>query len=141
MLAIFFKIKNFWFNLSDKIRFILIGGLNALISYIIFSILCLLFGVEVYQISLALSWFFSSIISFLTQKYFVFNVKGNFIKQYCKCLTTWFFSYFINAIVLELLVKKLGFNVYLGQILATLVCAIFTYVLFKKFAFCKRSND
>ena len=132
------KIKNFWFNLSDKIRFLLVGGFNAGVSYLIFSAICFFVGEEFYQISLASAWIISSIVSFTTQRYFVFNVEGNLFKQYCKCCTTWFFSYLINATLLEIFVQKLVLNVYLAQILATLACAIFTYILFKTFAFRKK---
>ena len=45
------------------------------------------------------------------------------------------FSYFINATLLEILVQKIELNVYLAQIIATLISAIFTYVSFKTFAF------
>ena len=127
--------KNYWFNLSDKIRFLIIGGLNAGISYLIYFAVCLILGESFYQIALALAWAISSVISFTTQKFFVFNVEGNVIKQYLKCCTTWFFSYLINAFFLEMFVKQLMFNVYLAQIIATLLAAIFTYILFKKFAF------
>ena len=127
--------KNYWFNLSDKIRFLIIGGLNAGISYLIYLAVCLILGENFYQIALALAWAISSVISFTTQKFFVFNVEGNVIKQYLKCCTTWFFSYLINAFFLEMFVKQLKFNVYLAQIIATLLAAIFTYILFKKFAF------
>lgn len=127
--------KNFWFNLSDKIRFLIIGGINAGISYLIYFAVCLFLGESFYQIALALAWAISSVISFTTQKFLVFNVKGNVIKQYLKCCTTWFFSYLINAFFLEMFVKHMHLNVYLAQILATLLAAIFTYILFKKFAF------
>ncbi len=127
--------KNYWFNLSDKIRFLIIGGLNAGISYLIYLAVCLILGESFYQIALALAWAISSVISFTTQKFLVFNVEGNVIKQYLKCCTTWFFSYLINAFFLEMFVKQLRFNVYLAQIIATLLAAIFTYILFKKFAF------
>ena len=133
------RIKTFWFNLSDKIRFILVGSFNAGISYIIYSLICLLIGEHFYQFSLASAWVISSIISFTTQRCFVFNVEGNLFKQYCKCCTTWLFSYIINAILLELFVQNFLMNVYIAQILATGICAIFTYVLFKTFAF-RRSS-
>lgn len=133
------KIKNSWFSLPDKIRFLLVGGLNAGISYIIFSLICLFIGENYYQASLATSWIISSGISFTTQRCLVFNVEGNIFKQYCKCCTTWIFSYLINAILLEIFVQKLELNVYLAQIIATLTCAIFTYILFKTFAFRKNS--
>ncbi len=44
----------------------------------------------------------------------------------------------INAGLLEMFVKKLHLNVYVAQIIATLIAAVFTYILFKKFAFKRR---
>ena len=133
------KLKNSWFNLSDKIRFVLVGGFNAGISYIIYSLICLIAGEQYYQASLATAWVVSSVVSFTTQRCFVFNVEGNLIKQYLKCCTTWVFSYIINATLLEIFVQKLQINVYVSQILATGICAIFTYILFKTFAFRRNS--
>ena len=133
--------KNYWFNLSDKIRFLLIGGFNAGVSYLIYLISCLILGEHYYQVSLALAWIISSVVSFTTQKFLVFNVNGDLIKQYLKCCTTWVFSYLINAFFLELLVKHLNVNVYLGQIIATLIAAIFTYILFKKYAFRRKDES
>lgn len=135
------RIKNYWFNLSDKIRFLFIGGINAGISYIIYSFSVFILGEHAYQISLAIAWIISSITSFTTQRLFVFNVPGNIFKQYLKCCTTWVFSYLINAFFLELFVQKLHINVYLAQIAATLIAAAFTYVLFKKFAFRRKKHE
>lgn len=129
------KVRKNWFNLSDKIRFILVGGFNAGVSYILYSLICLIAGEQYYQASLATAWVVSSVVSFTTQRCFVFNVEGNLIKQYFKCCTTWVFSYIINATLLEIFVQKLQINVYVSQILATGICAIFTYILFKTFAF------
>lgn len=124
-----------WFNLSDKIRFLIVGGFNASVSYLIYSSLCLIIGQQFYQLALAIAWAISSIVSFSTQKFLVFQGKGFWLKEYCKCCTTWFFSYLLNACLLEIFVKILNFNVYLSQILATLCCATFNYLLFKRFAF------
>lgn len=127
--------KESWFKLSDKIRFLLIGGFNAGVSYLIYSAICLILGEGAYQIALALAWAISSVVSFTTQKFLVFRGKGNWAKEYLKCCTTWVFSYLINAGLLELLVKMLHLNVFVAQIIATLAAAVFTYFLFKRFAF------
>ena len=129
------KIADFWFRIPDQIRFLLVGGFNTSVSYVIFALICLIVGEQYYQASLACSWIISSVISFTTQRYLVFNVEGNLFKQYCKCCTTWVFSYLINATLLEILVQKVSLNVYFAQIIATLSCAVFTYILFKTFAF------
>ena len=127
-----------WFKLSDKIRFLFVGGFNAGVSYLIYSAFCLVLGDSAYQIALALAWAISSIVSYTTQKFLVFEGKGNWVKEYLKCCTTWFFSYLINAGLLEFIVKILHLNVFVAQIVATIVSAIFTYVFFKKFAFRKK---
>ena len=130
--------REYWFKLSDKIRFLFVGGFNAGVSYLIYSGFCLILGNEAYQIALALAWGISSIISYTTQKFFVFEGNGNWIKEYLKCCTTWFFSYLINAGLLEVLVKVLHLNVFIAQIVATIAAAVFTYIFFKKFAFRKK---
>ena len=89
--------KQYWFNLSDKIRFLIVGGFNAGVSYLIYSAFCIILGEHAYQIALALAWIISSVVSFTTQKFFVFRAKGNWMKEYLKCCTTWVFSYMINA--------------------------------------------
>ena len=130
--------KTFWYNISDKIRFLLVGTFNAGVSYLIYAaLLHFILGEKYYQFSLALAWIISSFVSFTTQKNLVFCGQDKIFKEYAKCCVTWFFSYLLNAFVLWILVDKLFINPYLGQIIATGICAIFNYILFKTFAFKK----
>ena len=132
------KIKDFWFNLDDKIRYLIVGSFNAGVCYLMYSIICLLLGDGIYQIALAISWFLSSAISFTMQRTFVFEGKGVWYKEYAKCCVTWFFSYLINAGLLEFTVKYLHMNVFIAQLISNFTAAIFTYILFKTFAFRKK---
>ena len=129
------NMRKSWFNISDKIRFLLVGSFNAGFSYLIYSAICFFISEAFYQHALATAWILTSITSFLTQRFLVFNIEGNLFKQYCKCCITWFFSYLINAFILEILVQNIGINVYFSQIIATIFSAIFNYVMFKVFAF------
>ena len=130
--------REYWFKLPDKFRFLIIGGFNAGVSYLIYSAFCLVMGDSAYQIALALAWAISSVVSYTTQKFLVFQANGNWVKEYLKCCTTWFVSYLINAGLLEFIVKILHLNVFVAQIVATLAAAVFTYIFFKKFAFRKK---
>ncbi|MCQ2738992.1 MAG: GtrA family protein [bacterium] len=129
------KLKNIWYKQSDKLRFLFVGGFNAGISYLIYMIFVYILGEKYYQISLALAWALSSVVSFTTQRKLVFNSDGNLIKQYLNCCITWFFSYLINAIILWAFVDRLKLNVYWAQIFATICSAIFTYIIFKLIIF------
>lgn len=133
-----YKIKKFWLNLSDKIRFCIIGVINAIIAYLIYVFFLFILGKAFYQISLILSWVISSVSSFLLHRFFVFRVKGNILKQYIKCLMTWIVAYFINAVLLEIFVKNFHINPYISQIIATGLAAIFSFVAFKLVAFKKQ---
>lgn len=128
---------NNWFKLPDFIRFIIIGGINAAISYAMFVVAILLLGKGHYQLCVALQWILSSFTSYLNQKFFVFCTKGNYVKEYLKCCSTWVISYFLNAIILEILVRYLITNVYVAQLLSIFIVSVVTYVLFKVFAFKK----
>ena len=131
------RVKEFWFSLDDKIRYLFVGGFNAGVSYLIYALLCLIFGEKFYQIALALAWILSSSISFTMQRTFVFESKGVWYKEYLKCCVTWFFIFLFNAGLLEFTVQYLHLNVYIAQIISNFTAAVFTYIAFKLFAFRK----
>ena len=139
-IKLFWMVWNFWFTLPDKIRFLLVGGFNATVQYALFALFLWISGVEHYQIALILSWIISSVSSFVTQKVFVFCTKGklnDWIKEYSKCCGVWLVAYFINAGVLDILVKFGSLNPYYAQIIAIVCTTVSSYILFKYFAFKK----
>ena len=128
---------NIWFKLPDFVRFLIVGCVNAAISYIIFAISVFIIGESHYQLCVTLQWVLSSIISYLNQKFFVFCTRGNYLKEYLKCCTTWGVSYILNVIILEIFVRFLIKNVYIAQFISLFIVSISTYILFKCFAFKK----
>ena len=129
------KLYNLWCKIPDKIRFLFVGALNAGISYLIFSLAVYILGSAHYQACVIMQWALSSVISYFNQKFFVFCTKGNYLKEYLKCCSTWAVSYVINVIILELLVRFVIENVYIAQFISIFTVSIVTYVLFKYFAF------
>ncbi len=129
------SIYNKWCKISDKIRFLLIGGINAAISYIIFAVALYILGDKHYQACVVLQWTLSSVFSYFNQKFFVFCTRGNYLNEYLKCCSTWAVSYCLNVVILELLVRFAIKNVYLSQFISIFLVSVVTYVLFKYFAF------
>ena len=129
------KLYGKWCTIDDKIRFLLVGGVNFVISYIIYAAAIYILGEGYYQLCLVLQWVLSSVTSYFNQKFFVFCTKGNYVKEYIKCCSTWVISYFINALFLELFVKIFNMNVFLSQFIAAFLASVATYVMFKYFAF------
>ncbi len=124
-----------WCEIPDKIRFLFIGGVNAAISYVIFALALWLLGEVHYQACVILQWTLSSVFSYFNQKFFVFCTRGNYMKEYLKCCSTWAVSYLLNVIILELLVRFAIKNVYVSQFISIFLVSVVTYVLFKYFAF------
>ncbi len=122
-------------RLPLKVRFLFVGGANTGISYIMFVLFLYFLGDENYQLSLALSWFCSSFISFTMQKTIVFQTKGSWIAEYIRCLLSWSIAYVINALLLELCVTYFNLLPLVAQIIAVCFTTISTYFLFKYFAF------
>ena len=129
-----------WCKIDDKIRFVLIGGVNAAISYVIFVLFIFILGEQYHQVCVALQWVLSSVFSYFNQKFFVFCTVGNYLKEYLKCCSTWAVSYFLNVIILEVLLKYFIKNVFIAQFVSLFLVSVVTYVLFKYFAFKQKVN-
>ena len=129
---------NKWCQIPDLIRFFFIGGINFLIGYAIFVIALLLLGEQHHQLAVVIQWVVSSVPSYFNQKFFVFCTKGNYWKEYIKCFSTWVISYFLNVIILEILVRIHFLNVFYDQIISLFLVSLVTYVMFKFFAFKKK---
>ncbi len=131
-----FGIVKKWIKLPKEIRFSFVGIFNAVFAYFLYASFLFLFGENHHQIALILSWVISSFTSFLAHRHYVFRIKGNIIKQYLKCASTWVFSYLINAFLLEAFIKH-NINSYLAQLAALVIAGVFTFVVFKTVAFKK----
>lgn len=135
MISFIKSVLAMWYKIPQKLRFLLVGGFNTVVCYAFFAVFLWILGKEHYQFCLVLAWVLSSIISYTTQKVFVFCTKGNWCKEYGKCCMSWMVGYGINALVLEVAVKWVGWNVYWAQAFAIAITTVVTYLLFKHFAF------
>ena len=129
------NIKNFWFGLPKIIRYLFVGSYNFAVSFLIFAILILLLTEEYSQLCLILSYVISSFNSYFSQKFLVFETRGNYVQEYLKCSLSWGIGYVINAGLLILFQNILKINVYLSQFISLASVAILTYILFKYFSF------
>ena len=130
-----------WLKLPSVIRFIIIGAINAAISYVIYILAVLILGQDNYQLCVALQWGLSSVISYTNQKFFVFMTKGNYLKEYLKCCSTWVISYILNVIILEIFVRYITKNVFIAQFISLAIVSAVTYILFKFFAFRHKTEN
>lgn len=139
-MSVFVKIWDLWFRTNQKIRFLLVGGFNTAVSYALFLAFVWFLTPQRYQTALLLSWILSSVTSYLTQKFFVWQTPGNYFREYYRCLLTWSFAYLINALLLWFFVEKILWPAWLGQAVSICAVTVFTFVLFKYFAFARKQS-
>ena len=64
-----------WFKLPNIVRFLIVGSINAFVSYIIYAIAVFLLGEAHYQLCVILQWVISSVISLLLLSILAIIVK------------------------------------------------------------------
>ena len=138
---IYWLLFNFWLKFPQQVRFVLVGGYNTVISYALYALILWLTNEKSPQLALFFSFLISTVHNFFTHKIYVFNTKGNYLKEYPKCLFTWSTSYFFNTLLLAFFTKILNVNPYLAQLFSATIVAINTYIWLKYFAFNRKSQE
>lgn len=134
------RLFRFWMTFPEKIRFLLVGGYNTVVSYALYSLFLYFSGGNSPQLSLFLAFVVSSLNSYWTQRIYVFQSKNtDRLKEYFKCLTAWGINYGCNAVLLLILTRFL--NPYLAQLVALILVTINSYLMLKYIAFKPKSKE
>ena len=141
VINLYLSIYRVWLQLPEKIRFVLVGGYNTVFSYLLYALFLFLSGNELPQTALFLSFILSSFNSYLTQKFYVFNTRGNYVKEFIGCLAVWELSYLFNMALLWLITTFLINNPYTAQIICLIIVAILNYIFLKRLAFKKTISE
>lgn len=121
---------------DQRVRFLIVGGWNTVISYLIFvgvhTLLSAYFGnawvvVAAYAIALPLS--------FLMQKLFVFIGTGGWLRQFGRFVLANSAVFVANLLFLPLFVSTTGIGALPSQALFVFVSTIASYLAHKHFSF------
>lgn len=152
IVATYKKLENIWFKLNQKIRFILVGGFNTALSFLIYyGFLYITEGKE--QLSLFLMNLININVSIATMRYYVFQSKGNFYKEYAKAFSSYIVLYFVNIGLLAFFVKVIriqqalpsdsflqetpNLNKAIAQLCCICIITVITFFVHKYFSFRK----
>lgn len=142
---LYFMAEKFWFSFPQKLRFLLVGGANTVFAYTVLAVLYWLFcklniwnfdKVLVANAALFTQYVITINVSFLTMRYYVFQSKGNWKKEFVKAWTVYVFLYLINAPILSFLIW-LGLHPLVAQALYLIFSTITTFILHKYYSFRK----
>ena len=147
------KLETIWFRINQKIRFILVGGFNTAVSFLIYyAFLYFTSGKE--QISLLLMNLININISIATMRYYVFQGTGPILKEYTKAFSSYIVLYFINMGLLATFVRLIhiqeslspnsvllsipNLNKAVAQLCCVIIITIMTFFIHKYFSFRKQ---
>jgi putative flippase GtrA len=122
---------------NQKIRFLIVGGLNTLVSFILFAIFDQIFKniKNGYILALSFSWIIAVIFAFFMQRNFVFTSKGQKTKEFIKFVALNIAMYFINLGILSLLIQNFNLNHLIAQLIALVVTTLISFFGNKYFTF------
>jgi len=130
------KTLKIWFNLNEKLRYLVVGGFNTAFSYGLFCGFQFFLGEKIhYLFILALTHFISVFNSFFNFRFFVFRSNGNFWYEYLKINIVYLFYFFINAFLLYIIKDKMHIGILIAQLICTAILIIATYFTHKYFSF------
>ncbi|MCT8978622.1 GtrA family protein [Clostridium sp. CX1] len=118
-------------------RFSLVGALNTLIDFVVFTIFQSLFGVN-YVVSQIAGYSFGIANSFIFNKNWTFKNKNRYKKityEFLQFIGVNLFSLTITLIAIRILVGNFQFNVYTSKVIVTLIAQLTNFLGYKLWVF------
>lgn len=138
------KVKELYLKYKEIINYLVFGGLTTVVNFICYYIFARILVIDE-VISSALSWFFSVLFAYITNKLFVFDSKTKGIKELIKECVSFFLARVLSGILCDvgtfaLMVKVFNINDILSKIITQVMVVIVNYV-FSKFIVFKKGQS
>ncbi len=123
-------IKTFWFNISEPLRYLMVGGFNTILSLALFSFFYLILDNHLNYLIISIIVHFISVLnSTITFRYLVFKAKGNFWRYYIKTNISYLLYLALNLALLYILCNKLNiYPIYASVINVCLLTPLFFFI-------------
>jgi len=128
---------------DQRIRFLIIGGINTAIGLAFFTLFEIAFGHYLGflgTVSLVLSYAFAIPIAFLLHRKFVFRVRGNAWIDFGRFVLTNLLGMGLNLVLLPLIVVVTHIDTVIAQPIAQVIIVFVTYFIHKHFSFRRKAH-
>jgi len=121
---------------DQRVRFLLVGGVNTIVGYGLFSLVQLLAGRYISYIgSLLIAHALASVLAFVLYRRWVFRVQGTPVADFLRFQVVYLVPLAANVVALPLLVAVAGWNVYLAQATIVVVSTVVSFLGHRFFSF------
>jgi putative flippase GtrA len=128
-------------TLAETLRFLAVGGFNTFLGFGLFALLQFLVGGQIGEVLvLLLAHLGASTIAFVLHRRVTFRVSGNILVDYLRFQTVFIIPIGINLVILPVLTRVVGVNVYVAQALITVMTVLISYFGHKYFSFRRKAE-
>lgn len=127
---------------KEIINYLIFGVLTTVVSFVVYFIFAKVFKIDE-VISNVISWFFSVLFAFITNKLYVFESKETGKKTLLKEIISFYLARLFTGVVCDLgvfalMVKMFKINDVLSKLVTQVIVIILNYVLSKLIVFRKK---
>ena len=126
MIKLYRQIETRWFGLPQKIRFLLVGGFNTFLAYLLFVLFVAILQIP-YRLSLIIQYILTVNISIFSMRYYVFRSAGNPKDEYFRAWGVYLFMLGFNYVA--------GIDAVISQGIYIVVSTIVIFLLHKNYSF------
>ncbi len=126
-------------------RYLLVGGVNTVVGYSTYALLTAAFDVvshHGYILAGAISTLLNISVSYLNYKWFIFRTKGNYMREWMRCIAVYSSGILIGTVSLPILVFTIrrytnfvAAAPYIAGALLTSANVVFSFLGHKNFSF------
>lgn len=136
------KIKEMYLKYKEIINYLIFGVLTTVVSFVVYFIFAKVFKIDE-VISNVISWFFSVLFAFITNKLYVFESKETGKKTLLKEIISFYLARLFTGVVCDLgvfalMVKTFKINDVLSKLVTQVIVIVLNYVLSKLIVFRKK---
>jgi putative flippase GtrA len=134
-----------YFPPGQFVRYLMVGTWNTLVGYALYAALTAVLTPLIpysYMVASLLSSVLSITVAFLGYKWFVFKTKGNYLREWARCVAVYSGSIAIGMLLLPILVSVVRHATryqrqapYIAGAMLTGVSVVFSFVGHRKFSF------
>lgn len=138
------KIKEQYFKYKEIINYLVFGGLATVVNFVTYFIVARLIGIDK-VLSSGISWFFSVLFAYITNKLFVFESKTDGIKAILIEMGSFFLARIVSGILCDvgtfaLMVNVFNINDLFAKVVTQIMVVIVNYVFSKLIIFRKKNK-
>ncbi len=127
-----------WGQLPQQVRFVVAGGFNTVVGYLLFTGLFLLFGRRVHYLLIGLAaYMIAVVIAFSVHRNLVFRSTDEWWPAFARFNLSQVVSLVFGMAALFALVEFLRWSPLLAQFVVTLASVVLNYLLHRHFSFRK----